>query len=227
MGGLSVFKSVTFEVVGDQRLVCAGCEQRVERLLKTVQGVRQVRAHAQNQRVEVLFDTAALDVAAIVERLSEAGYESIIGNAISEGTRQKASVDNGPSGGRNWLRSLAMMPGALLPLLPNVTCPACVAAYGGVLSAVGLGFLLTERVLAPLIVLFLGVGIASVAWSTRSHRRAGPLIATLIGSAAVIMGRVVGHVHSVLYAGVAILIAASLWNLWLKRRQPQQLIHIV
>ena len=36
-----MLKSITFEVVGDQRLTCEGCEQRVERLLKTLQGVGQ------------------------------------------------------------------------------------------------------------------------------------------------------------------------------------------
>jgi len=221
-----VFKSVTFEVIGDQRLHCESCKHRVERVLKALEGVRQVRARAHNQRIEVLFDTAMLEATAIAERLGEAGYKTRIGNSTSQEIRQRASVDNGSSGGRNWLRSLAMVPGALLPLLPSATCPACVAAYAGVLSAVGLGFLLNERLLAPLIVLFLAIGIASVAWSTRSHRRAGPLIATLLGSTAVIMGRVVGHVHALLYAGVMILIAASLWNLWLKKRRPQQLVQI-
>ena len=71
-----MFKSITFEVIGDQRLVCEGCEQRVEDLLKALQGVRQVRARARNQRIEVLFDTARLDAAAIAERLSKAGYET-------------------------------------------------------------------------------------------------------------------------------------------------------
>ncbi len=221
-----MFKSVTFEVVGDQRLVCAGCEQRVEQLLKALPGVRQVRAEAQNQRIEVLFDTAVLEATAIAERLGEAGYEMIIGNSTSDENRQGASVNNGSSGSKNWLRSLAMIPGALLPLVPSATCPACLAAYAGVLSAVGLGFLINERLLAPLIVLFLAVGIASVAWSTRSHRRAGPLVATLLGSAAVIIGRVVGHVHALLYAGAVILIAASLWNLWLRRRQREPLLQI-
>lgn len=70
-----MFKSATFEVFGDQRLHCAGCEQRVERVLKAVPGVRQVRAQASDQRIEVLFDTAVLDVAAIAERIGKAGYQ--------------------------------------------------------------------------------------------------------------------------------------------------------
>jgi len=221
-----MFKSVTLEVVGDQRLVCAGCEQRVERLLKAVRGVVQVRAQAKSQRIEVLFDSAVAEPAVIAERLGEAGYETRIGNATSEEIHQRASVKNGSPRGKNWIRSLAVVPGALLSLVPSATCPACLTAYAGVLSAVGLGFLLNERVLAPLIVLFLAVGIASVAWSTRSHRNPGPLVATILGSAVVMMGRVVGHVHTLLYAGVMILIAASLWNVWLKKRESQELIQI-
>jgi copper chaperone len=71
-----MFKSITFEVIGDQRLVCEGCEQRVEHVLKTLQSVGQVRAHARNQRIEVLFDAAMLDAAAIAERISKAGYQT-------------------------------------------------------------------------------------------------------------------------------------------------------
>ena len=71
-----MLKSVTFEVTGEQRLSCAACEQRVARLLKTVEGVGQVRAQADRQRIDVLFDTAVLDPKSIAARLSEAGYET-------------------------------------------------------------------------------------------------------------------------------------------------------
>ena len=71
-----MLKTVTFEVIGDQRLACQGCEERVEDVLKTLQGVKQVRAHSRNQRIQVLIDTAVLESSAIVERLSQAGYET-------------------------------------------------------------------------------------------------------------------------------------------------------
>jgi len=71
-----MFKSMNFEVIGDQKLVCEGCEERVEHALKTVPGVGQVRAHAGNQRIEVLFDAAVLDANAITERIREAGYQT-------------------------------------------------------------------------------------------------------------------------------------------------------
>ena len=71
-----MFKSITFEVIGDQRLHCESCENRVTRLLKGVEGVSKVRAQSKNQRIEVLFDDAVLDAAAIAERLSAAGYQT-------------------------------------------------------------------------------------------------------------------------------------------------------
>lgn len=71
-----MLKTVTFEVIGDQRLACQGCEERVEDVLKTLQGVKQVRARARNQRIQVLIDTAALESSAIVERLAQAGYQT-------------------------------------------------------------------------------------------------------------------------------------------------------
>jgi copper chaperone len=73
-----MFRTITFEIIGQQRLACQGCEERVEDLLRSVQGVKQVRARARNQRVEVLFDTAALEDTAIAERLKSAGYETKI-----------------------------------------------------------------------------------------------------------------------------------------------------
>lgn len=69
-------KCITFEVIGDQRLHCESCEQRVKRLLKGVQGVRQVRADATSQRIEVLFEAAELEETAIVERLLLLGYRT-------------------------------------------------------------------------------------------------------------------------------------------------------
>jgi len=71
-----MFKSMTFEVVGEQRLHCEACQERVERLLKGVQGVSKVRAQAHTQRIEVLFDANVLNSAAISKRLAEAGYET-------------------------------------------------------------------------------------------------------------------------------------------------------
>ena len=75
-------KSVTFEIIGDKTLVCEGCEERVENALKTLQGVRKVRAQSRNQQIHVLFDSTILaDDNTIAERIDKAGYQTrIIGS---------------------------------------------------------------------------------------------------------------------------------------------------
>lgn len=76
-----MLKSITFEVIGDQRIVCEGCEERVESLLQALPGVQKVRAQAHKQRIDVLFDAAAVGATAIAERLGEAGYETKVGSS--------------------------------------------------------------------------------------------------------------------------------------------------
>lgn len=134
--------------------------------------------------------------------------------------------ETGEHAGRGWLRTAVMMPAAILPLLPAATCPFCLAAYAGVLSFLGLGYLLNEQVLAPLIVSALLLGIASIAWTTRSHKKAAPLVGAILGAAGVVAGRLVWNVPVLLYLGVALLLGASVWNLWLKRRRRSPLIQL-
>lgn len=67
-------KSVSFRVIGDPRLHCESCEQRVARVLTSLTGIQQVRADATTQCIEVLFDPATLAVSGIVDRLALLGY---------------------------------------------------------------------------------------------------------------------------------------------------------
>ena len=79
-----MFKSITFEVIGDPQLVCEGCEERVEHSLKSLEGVGRVRASARNQHIEVLFDAAKLDAAAIAERIGKTGYQTRVVSSTSD-----------------------------------------------------------------------------------------------------------------------------------------------
>ena len=116
-----------------------------------------------------------------------------------------------------WLQTLIAIPAALLPLLPSFSCPVCVAAYAGLLSSLGLGFILTDRVQRPLIVAFLIVSVAGVGWAARQYKRVGPFALVLLGSAGIVVGRLVWGVAPALYVGVVCLVAGTVWNLILKR----------
>lgn len=80
-----MFKSMIFEVIGDQQMVCENCERRVERMLKALDGVGKVHAHSRDHQVEVLFDTAVLEPGAIVDRLGVAGYQARVRSASDSG----------------------------------------------------------------------------------------------------------------------------------------------
>ncbi|MFB6376108.1 MAG: hypothetical protein ABEN55_23980, partial [Bradymonadaceae bacterium] len=87
--------------------------------------------------------------------------------------------------------TIAAIPSVVLPLLPSFTCPMCLAAYSGILSAAGLGVVLKASVLQPLIAVFLVAQVASVGWTTRSHDRPEPLLSTIAGAGAVAGGRLI------------------------------------
>lgn len=112
---------------------------------------------------------------------------------------------------------LPMLPGALLSFLPSAACPACLGAYGAVLSSLGLGVLVNRRVLAPLIGVFLVIGTVALAWTARRHKRYGPLVLSLIGSGGIVAGRLLWDLPLLAYGGTAGVVGASIWNFWLRR----------
>jgi len=75
--------SITFAVTGQNQLACEGCEQRLARALLASAGIRQARADARKQRVEVLFDSEMIDATVITERIGATGYETRIVNPPS------------------------------------------------------------------------------------------------------------------------------------------------
>ena len=120
-------------------------------------------------------------------------------------------------GSGRW-RTWTAVPGILAAVLPKATCPLCVAAYAGVISSLGLGFLLTDRVLNPVILVSLTLSVASAGWNSWARRRSLPFLLAVTGAAAVVLGRMVWSLPLVVYGGVALLLGASSWTLWLNRR---------
>jgi hypothetical protein len=100
-----------------------------------------------------------------------------------------------------------------------------VAAYAGFVSSLGLGFLLTDRVLNPIIVASVIVSVGSAAWNSRRSGRLPPLLMSVAGACAVVAGRVVWSFSFAAYAGVVLLVGASIWTLWLNRL-PEPLVQV-
>jgi len=135
--------------------------------------------------------------------------------AIVSALGQGSVSSNGPAGSfRAWL---PIVPAVGISLLPKLACPACWPAYAGLLSAVGLGFLIDTTYLLPLTVVFLVVAVGALGWRAGSRRGFGPFVLGLLAATVVIVGKFSFDSNSAMYGGIALLVGASLWNSWPKR----------
>lgn len=64
-----------YNVVGEEKLHCEACEQRVGRALERLEGVRSVEASHESQRVEVEYDPSRMDEDQLRDRLDLLGYQ--------------------------------------------------------------------------------------------------------------------------------------------------------
>lgn len=127
---------------------------------------------------------------------------------------------NHPRGGGGWRLKLATLPGIGAALLPQIACPACWPAYAGFLTSVGLGFLLDATFLLPITAALLTVTVGSLGFRARRRRGYGPFAVGLAASLVVLIGKFAFGNDPAMYAGLFILIAASVWNGWPRRRTP-------
>lgn len=67
---------VKFKVVGENKMNCGGCEQRVGNALHRLEGVRDVEASFQTQEVTVNIDESKLRGEQVRDKLRQLGYEA-------------------------------------------------------------------------------------------------------------------------------------------------------
>ena len=101
-------------------------------------------------------------------------------------------------------------------------CPVCIPAIGAFLASIGLGFLVQESVLRPVLFIFLAAAISGLLWSyLKEHRNVWPLIGGILMGITLYVGRYVyfGAVINqiLMYGGITGIIAVSIWNLKLRK----------
>lgn len=122
----------------------------------------------------------------------------------------------------HWLSSTG---GVLAFLAPKGLCPICIAASGGVLSSIGLGFLAVNAVIQWVLPVALALGLLCLFFANRAHRRWWVLGLGIAGSAVLYGGWLVTSAP-ILYSGMAVLLAASAFNFWSQRHPRVALIQI-
>lgn len=115
--------------------------------------------------------------------------------------------------------------GAVAVLMPKGLCPICVAASGGMLASLGLGFLLVERNVRWILGLTLTIGLIGFVLSARRHRRWWTLALGVVAAATTMIGRLLFS-NPVLYSGMVLLIWAMGADLWARRHPWVPLVQI-
>ena len=115
---------------------------------------------------------------------------------------------------RTWKQSMVAIPGIGVSLLPKLACPLCWPAYAGLLSSVGLGFLISSRYLLPLTAAFLVLALGALAFRARRRHGYGPFVVGLVAAVGVMLAKFEWESNFSLYGAVGLLIVSSLWNAW-------------
>jgi hypothetical protein len=127
---------------------------------------------------------------------------------------RNSARNRGHGGLRSWL---AVLPAVGVAMLPKLACPACWPAYAGLLSSIGLGFLTQTAYLLPLTLVFLVAAVGALGFRARSRHGFGPFVTGLAAALVVTVGKFQFASDPAMYAGIALLIGASVWNTWPKR----------
>ncbi len=116
---------------------------------------------------------------------------------------------------RVWKQTLYAAPGIGLSMLPKIACPAWWPAYAGLLSSIGLGFLIPNRTyLLPLTAIFLPIAVGTLAVGVRQKRGYVPMAMGTIAAAFILVGKFALVSNLIFYAGLELLVLASVWNSW-------------
>ncbi len=113
-----------------------------------------------------------------------------------------------------WKQGLLALPGVGVSLLPKLACPLCWPAYAGLLSSVGLGFLVSAAYLLPLTSGFLVIALGAMAFKANSRHGYGPFLLGLLAATAVLLAKFRWESSPTKYGGVGLLVIASLWSAW-------------
>lgn len=102
-------------------------------------------------------------------------------------------------------------------------CPICIPAIGAFLSSIGLGFLVNEAVLKPVLLIFLFITLFGLFWSYhKEHKNIYPLIVGSLMAVFLYVGRYIyfgGMINLILmYGGIAGIIGVSIWNWRLRKK---------
>lgn len=121
-----------------------------------------------------------------------------------------------------WKQGLLALPSVGFSMLPKLACPACWPAYAGLLTSVGLGFLISTVYLLPLTIAFLVLALGATVFRASERHGYRPFLLGMVAASGVLIGKFVWEATPIMYGGVGLLVISSLWNTWPRRDKPDE-----
>jgi len=104
----------------------------------------------------------------------------------------------------------------------GVFCPACFPAIGVLLSSVGLGFLVSAKIISGITLAFIFLAFAGFAYSySKEHKNPLPILLAMAGAFGIYGGRYLFPSMPIIYTGAVLFISASILNWYLKKKALQ------
>lgn len=119
---------------------------------------------------------------------------------------------------KKWIMAMPTFLAAGVAASPVLTCPLCWPLYAGLLSALGLGFVDYTPYLFPVTAVLLLVSLIPLGWKAPHRRGYRPLVGGIIASFLILGGKFYFNAAWIFYTGIALLLAASIRNLWPKEK---------
>ncbi len=121
-----------------------------------------------------------------------------------------------------WKQGMLALPGIGASVLPKLACPACWPAYAGLMTSIGLGFLMSAVYLLPLTAALLLLALVAMLFRAKARRGYGPFLLGVLAGIGVLVGKFDWASSPAMYGGVGLLIIASFWNTWPRRDKPNE-----
>jgi hypothetical protein len=115
------------------------------------------------------------------------------------------------NGSKSWQGSVTALAAAGAALLPAATCWP---AYAALLSSAGLSFIDYTPYLPWVLGALLAAALIALGLQAKRRRTWGAFWLTLAGAIGAIAGKFAFESNYLVYLGVGLLMAASMWNLW-------------
>lgn len=111
-------------------------------------------------------------------------------------------------------QGLSMASAICVAILPKLVCPACWPAYAGLLGSFGIGFVDYTPYLAPLTLFFFTLATLPLAYKAHRRRGYGPFFVGIAATVVAMGGKFWLGSEPAMYTGLALLVAALIWNMW-------------